>query len=80
MTFNEFNKKVEEAATIFRTVPKYETIRVVSHLDADGICSAALILNALKRENYKYSLSIVRQLSEDILSNLKNEDYNQSDR
>ena len=76
MTFNEFNKKVEEAATIFRTVPKYETIRVVSHLDADGICSAALILNALKRENYKYSLSIVRQLSEDILSDLKNEDYN----
>ena len=76
MTFNEFKIKLEEAATTFRTIQKTETIRVVSHLDADGICSAALIINALKRENYKYSLSIVRQLSEDVVEELKTEDYN----
>ena len=72
----KFKIKLEEAVATFRTYPKNETIRVVSHLDADGICSAALVLNMLKNENYKYSLSIVRQLSEDVLEDLKNEDYN----
>ncbi len=71
----KFKIKLEEAVATFRTYPKTETIRVVSHLDADGICSAALIVNALKNENYKYSLSIVRQLSEDVLEDLKKEDY-----
>ncbi|MCM2325864.1 MAG: DHH family phosphoesterase [Candidatus Woesearchaeota archaeon] len=52
-------------------------IRVVSHLDADGICSAAIMLKALNRMDKKYHLSIVKQLSEDVLIGLGKESYEQ---
>jgi len=42
-------------------------IKVTSHLDTDGITSAAIISKALSRENKKFCLSIVKQLSEEEL-------------
>ncbi len=50
-------------------------IRVISHLDTDGITSAAIISEALSRENKNFCLSVVKQLSEDVLSELAKENY-----
>ncbi|MBT4858564.1 DHH family phosphoesterase [archaeon] len=50
-------------------------IRVISHLDTDGITSAAIISKALKRENKLFCLSIIKQLSEEELEILKKEVY-----
>ena len=50
-------------------------IRVISHLDTDGITSAAIISKALKRENKLFCLSIIKQLSEELLEILKKEVY-----
>src|SRR3989344_2987025 len=50
-------------------------IRVVSHLDADGLSSAAILTKALKRLNKKFALTIVKQLSPNILSQFKAESY-----
>lgn len=53
-----------------------EPIRVISHLDSDGLTSAAIISKALKRNGNDFSLSIVRQLDEKIIKELSLEDYN----
>ncbi len=45
-------------------------IMVVSHYDADGICSAAIMYKALRREGKDFHISIVKQLSENILENV----------
>lgn len=50
-------------------------IRVISHLDTDGITSAAIISKTLARENKKFCLSIIKQLSEDELTLLNKEQY-----
>ncbi|MBS3150358.1 DHH family phosphoesterase [Candidatus Woesearchaeota archaeon] len=53
-----------------------EPIRVVSHLDADGLSSAAIVIKALQRENREFNLTIVRQLDETALKELSVESYN----
>jgi len=45
-------------------------IRVVSHRDADGITAGAILTHAIAREGGTFQLSIVKQLSEDIIKEL----------
>ncbi len=71
-----FKQLVKEAAGKFRQIPENETIRYVSHLDADGLTSAAIIVKTLLRENRKYCLSIVPQLTEEVAIQLAAEPYN----
>lgn len=71
----EFKAIVKEAAAEFGKIPKSETIRLISHLDADGLSSAAVIIKTLLRENRKYCLSVVHQLTEDVAAQLAAESY-----
>ncbi len=48
-------------------------IRLVSHYDADGICSAAIMVKALSREGKDFHLTIVKQLTSDMIENLSKE-------
>jgi RecJ-like exonuclease len=50
-----------------------EQIRVVSHYDADGICSAAIMIKTLMRMNKSFHLSIIKQLSRKFLEKLSEE-------
>jgi RecJ-like exonuclease len=52
-----------------------DLVRVVSHLDADGLCSAAILVRTLERLQKKFHLSIVTQLTEHTLRELKAEGY-----
>lgn len=70
-----FKSIVMEAADRFRQVDKAETIRLVSHLDADGLSSAAVIIRAMLRDNRKHCLSIVHQLTEEVAMQLAAESY-----
>lgn len=72
---NPFVDAIEEAVTRFKEIDRNEVIRVISHLDSDGVCASAILIKALDRDNRKYSLSIVPQLSENILLELSREDY-----
>jgi len=45
-------------------------IRVISHFDTDGICSAAIFSRALSRWGRKFSLQIVKSLDEDFIESL----------
>ncbi|MFX0137685.1 MAG: DHH family phosphoesterase, partial [Candidatus Hodarchaeota archaeon] len=53
-----------------------EPIRIISHLDADGLTSSAIISKTLTRENKEFNLSIIRQLDEDTIKELSLENYN----
>jgi single-stranded-DNA-specific exonuclease len=73
--YQQFRDLIAQAADEFRSVGKNETIRVVSHLDSDGICACSLLIRALNHENRKYSISIVHQLDTKILQELSYENY-----
>ena len=45
-------------------------VHVVSHLDADGLTSAAIILSSLKRKGILYELSVVQNVEEEIIEKL----------
>jgi len=67
------NNLIKNFLNEFRKID--EPIRVISHLDADGLSSAAIISKALKKNNNEFSLTIVRQLDEKVIKELSLENY-----
>ncbi len=66
---------IDKAVEEFKSLNN-KPIRVISHLDCDGITSASIMAKTLTRENKKFILSIVKQLNENILKELALENYN----
>jgi len=50
----------KKSSEIIQSLPRSTRIRVVSHYDADGISSAAIICKALYRDGYDFHASIMR--------------------
>ncbi|MCD6512738.1 MAG: DHH family phosphoesterase [Thermoplasmata archaeon] len=69
--------KLEEAAKyaadLLLSLPKKSMVRVISHIDADGIAAASIIAIALERAGYRYHISIKRT-KPDLIDELKNEE------
>ena len=74
-SYELFNEDIKKAVIEFKKIPKNEVIRVVSHLDADGISAASLVVKLLNNNNRKYSLSIIQQIKKDVLEGLAKEPY-----
>ena len=74
--YEQFNEMVRNAAEAFKNLDKKEVIRVISHLDADGISACAIMIKMLSNDNRKYSISIVQQLNKPVLSQIALEPYN----
>ncbi len=74
-SYEKFNEQVQSAAGEFKKIDKKEVIRVISHLDADGISAGAIMLKLLNLEERKYSVSIVQQLNKALLLQLATEPY-----
>jgi len=74
--YAKFDENLRNAADAFKSIDKKEVIRVVSHLDADGISACSLLLKLLNNESRKYSVSIVQQLNRQLLLQLAKEPYN----
>lgn len=47
-----------------------ENIQIISHFDTDGITSAAIMIQTLKRLDQKFSLTIVKSLSQNFIDSL----------
>lgn len=71
-----FDEQLKNAAESFRNSNKKETVRLVSHLDADGISACSIMIKLLNNDNRKYSVSTVQQLNRAVLSQLASEPYN----
>ena len=74
--YEQFDEQLKKAAEAFKAIDKKEVIRVISHLDADGISACSIIMKLLNNENRKYSISTVQQLNRAVLSQLAAEPYN----
>jgi len=70
---DQFLQAIEDATKKFSEFK--QPIRIISHLDTDGLTSASILIAALKREDIKFSLSIVKQLSPTILKEFSKETY-----
>ena len=65
-----------EASNVLREhIENDSVVRIISHNDADGISSAAVIANALKEENVQFHTTIIPRLKEDIVNQLRSEKY-----
>jgi RecJ-like exonuclease len=73
--YEGFNKNIEAAVEKFKQLEPNERLRVISHLDADGICACSVLLKAFNHGNRNYSISIVQQVNEKILISLAKEPY-----
>ena len=73
--YEKFKEQAKKAAEEFKKIDRKETIRLISHLDADGISACSILIKALNNDNRRYSISIVQQLTEDIIDDLAKEKY-----
>ncbi|MBS3104985.1 DHH family phosphoesterase [Candidatus Woesearchaeota archaeon] len=74
--YEQFDDQLRKAAEAFKKIDKKEVIRMISHLDADGISAASIMIKLLNNDNRKYSVSIVQQLNLALLNQLASEPYN----
>ncbi len=68
-----FKESAKSAAEKFSKVSVKEKIRIISHLDSDGITACSILINALNLKGYKYSLSVVHQLDEKTIREVSQE-------
>ncbi len=72
----ELSLKLEDRINeAWEALEKYQNnvIRVVTHYDADGIAAGAIVHAALERAGFKVHTRCVKQLEEDVLKNLGDE-------
>lgn len=69
-----FSQAAAEAAKAFEKIPRSAVLRVVSHIDTDGICSAAILVHALSQDNRRYQLSMLPTIDDTVLEDLAAED------
>lgn len=75
MGVEELKQHIKAEAEVFKKLPD-KHVRVISHLDSDGITAAAIITKALQREGLNFSLSIAKQIDQTLLDELGKEEYN----
>jgi single-stranded-DNA-specific exonuclease len=71
----EFLSHVEAAVGLFKGTDRCAVIRVVSHLDADGICACSILIKVLSNDNRKFSISILPQLDRRVIEELAREEH-----
>lgn len=59
----------------FSHLDRTKPIKIVSNHDCDGIAAAAILVSAFSKEGIKFSLSILRQLTNEVLNTFKIEQY-----
>jgi len=73
----EFLKYVREVSGEFLEFIKGKDIpvRIVGNLDADGITSTAILVKAFSRMGVKFSVSVIKQITDEFLDILSREPY-----
>ena len=76
LSLSDFENRVKKAAAFFNSFGIKSPIKIVSHLDTDGICAASILIKALSRLNISYSISILPQLDTSSLYSISQESHN----
>lgn len=67
---NTLEVKLEQTVQSFLDQIKGESIQIISHFDTDGITSASIMIQALKKLDQQFSLKIVKSLTKNIINSL----------
>jgi RecJ-like exonuclease len=59
-----FLEQISRVATILRSLIRQKHPKIISHTDADGVCSAAIIARMLLREEVNFEIRPLRQLTQ----------------
>jgi len=70
-------KEMDNFADKFLELTKEKPIRVISHYDTDGITSAAIMIQTLKRLNKRFSVRIIKGIEDEILDEELNRSSNE---
>lgn len=70
-------KEMDNFADKFLELTKEKPIRVISHYDTDGITSAAIMTQILKRLNKRFSVRIIKGIEDEILDEELNRSSNE---
>lgn len=71
-----FKDFVKEQAERFNSLDlTKKKVKLVGHLDADGITASSIMTYLLDKKNVSYSLSILQQLNQSFLEDVSKEDY-----
>lgn len=74
-SYATFREQVAEAAARFAALPHDGPVRLISNYDADGISAAAILIHALQREGISFTVSIIQQLTEELLQQYAHEPH-----
>lgn len=69
---NVFVRMKKTASYCATEIQKHDSVSVVSHIDADGLTSAAIICTSLERAGIEYDVRFVKQLDETIIEDIAN--------
>lgn len=70
----EFLKHVKEVASRFKSIDK-KPLKIIGNLDSDGITATSILIKAFLRENLKFAVSVIKQITPSIIQELKHEPY-----
>jgi len=74
-SYELFKEDIKKSVEEFKKIDRKEIIKVISHLDADGISAASIMVKCLNNDNRKYSISIIQQIKKEVLEEFAREHY-----
>ncbi|MEM5836456.1 MAG: DHH family phosphoesterase [Candidatus Aenigmatarchaeota archaeon] len=66
-----FLEEIERVSKIFKSIINEKKAKIISHIDADGLTSAAILSKMLLRLGQNFELKIVKQLTENVVKKIK---------
>lgn len=72
---DSFLKRVRKFADEFYSSIEGANVRIISHLDADGLSSAGIMVSLLRKLNVPFHLSVVKYISDHLIEELRKENY-----
>lgn len=69
-----FFESVKQGVEEFNKL-KDKPVRIIGHLDSDGLTSTSILIKTFKRAKIKFASSVVRQIDETLLKELAEETY-----
>jgi single-stranded DNA-specific DHH superfamily exonuclease len=69
-----FLEEIERVARIFKSIVKQKKVKIFSHIDADGLASAAILSKMMLRLGQNFELKTFKQLTESQIKKIQGTD------
>lgn len=76
LPYTQFEELVAREASKFLELDRKRKITIISHLDADGLSSASILISALRKLDWNYNFMILAQVSEQKIKEIAQDNNN----